>query len=173
MSKKAKMAVETRECETREQMEVLVGELAGDIIAQALVTDELNGELLVVRARYETRLTELGNEIEAKLPLAEAWLSKNTHLLGNGKSLEMIHGRIGYRTGTPKLKTIKGWKWETVLTWLTNHGLGKYMRVTPEVNKEAIIADRETLQDDGLALMGVKIVQDEVFYLEPRQEPRH
>ena len=155
--------------ETREEMERLCGEIAELVIGKQALTDELNGRLLEERSRYEKRLTEIGDSIDEKMPVAQDWAERNRDTFGNKKSLELVHAVVGFRTGTPKLKTATGWTWDAVKAWLVNHSKG-YTRTEVSVDKEGIIADRETLGEDGLRKMGVKVVQDEAFFIEPKQE---
>ena len=94
----------------------------------------------------------------------------------------MAHGVIGFRTGTPKLKTLKGFTWASALQ-LTKEFLPGYVRLTEELAKDKMLADREamvTTDEDPLgagksmiemmAKCGIQVVQDETFYVEPKRE---
>ena len=90
----------------------------------------------------------------------------------------MAHCIIGFRTGTPKLKTLKGFTWASVLE-LAKEFLPGYVRTSEEVAKDRLLADRDAkLTIDGaevpmverMAKCGVQVVQDEAFYVEPKSE---
>lgn len=167
MSKRVKVIKQI--IETREEMERIIGEIAQLVIDQSAVKDELDGRLLEIRAQYETRLTELADAIDAKLPIAQDWAERNREAFGNKKSIEGVHAVFGFRTGTPKLKTLAGWTWDSVKAWLINHN-EPYTRTEVAINKEAIITDREILGENGLKKMGIRVVQDEIFFVDPKRE---
>ena len=78
---------------------------------------------------------------------------------------------LAYRTGTPALKPLRGWTWAKVLDKLRTHrGWKKFVRVSEEVDKEAILARRKSLSK-VLELVGVRVEQAETFYVEA-QTPR-
>lgn len=91
-------------------------------------------------------------------------------LFGKKKSLENSHGVLGFRTGTPKLKTRKGFTWGAVLE-LVKTIAPSFVRTSEEVAKDRLLADRES--EEVVALMpriGVEVVQDETFYIELKKE---
>lgn len=96
----------------------------------------------------------------------------------------MAHGVIGFRTGTPKLKTLKGFTWASALE-LVKTFLPSYLRQTEEIAKDRLLADRDLdkvgVTDNGLILneipmsqamakCGIQVVQDETFFVEPKNE---
>lgn len=82
----------------------------------------------------------------------------------------MAHGVIGFRTSTPKLKTLKGFTWASALQ-LVKEFLPGYVRQSEEIAKDKMLADRET-EDMApqMAKCGIQVVQDETFYVEPKKE---
>ena len=96
----------------------------------------------------------------------------------------MTHGVIGFRTGTPKLKTLKGFTWASALE-LVKRFLPGYIRQTEEIAKDKLLADRYDEVDfphsDGSGFVamplttamgecGIQVVQDETFFVEPKSE---
>ena len=91
-------------------------------------------------------------------------------LFSKKKSMETAHGVLGFRTGTPKLKTRKGFTWAAVLELLKEFNPA-YVRTSEEVAKDKLLADREN--EDMPELMqkvGIKVEQDETFFVEPKKE---
>jgi phage host-nuclease inhibitor protein Gam len=82
-----------------------------------------------------------------------------------------VHGAIGFRTGNPTLKPLKGVKWEHVVDMLKASQQARYLRSIEEVNKDAILTDREALGADRLKILGLRIEQTERFFAEARTEP--
>ena len=91
-------------------------------------------------------------------------------LFSKKKSLESAHGIIGFRTGNPKLKNRKGFTWAAV-TNLCKEFLPDYIRTTEELAKDKLLADRDVPEvAEQFAHIGVEVVQDESFYVEPKKE---
>lgn len=131
-------------------------------------------ELHEVRKRYEGAIDEQQQRLDQLVLSLEAWADKHPEEFPAGrKRIEFVHGWIGFRTGTPKV--VKGRRHRTLqavaeamraLPWAR-----KYVKqAAPAVNKEALIADRSKLTAGQLAELGLSIVQEETFYVEPKAE---
>ena len=97
-------------------------------------------------------------------------MENQAELFSKKKSLEMVHGTIGFRTGTPKLKTLKGFTWASALQ-LVKEFLPDFIRSTEEIAKDKLLADREDeTVAANLGRCGITVVQDESFYVEPKKE---
>jgi phage host-nuclease inhibitor protein Gam len=66
------------------------------------------------------------------------------------------------------LKPLRGQTWASILDLVKIRLGAKWLRIKEEVNREKIIADRKIITNDGLTALGLKIVQDESFYIEPK-----
>lgn len=158
---------------TRARAEELLGEVATLKLEEREQQNDMDRELTAVRERYEGPLTALGKQIEEKTALLESWASSNPdEFPKNRKSIEMLHGIVGYRTGTPKLKTLPKWTWDRVLERIKSLGesVAAFVRTKEEVNKEALISaiTEGRLLTDEAKQLGVQVVQDESFFVEPR-----
>lgn len=133
-------------------------------------------------ARMEAaRLAELDAAKTVAFDTLQSFATENqAELFSKKKSLDMAHGVIGFRTGTPKLKTLKGFTWASALQ-LVKEFLPGYVRTTEEVAKDKLLADRdmEVKVKDGedkvklsqeMTRCGIQVVQDETFYVEPKKE---
>ena len=128
-------------------------------------------EMTKIREKYQDELTKLGETKDNAFDIMQAYAMENREeLFSKRKSLETTHGTIGFRTGTPKLKTLKGFTWASVLTMLKEFLPGS-VRTVEEPAKDKLLADRE--DEEVAALLpkvGVAVVQDETFYVEPKKE---
>lgn len=154
---------------TREEMEQLVGEIAELKNGERTLHTSMDAELQTVKDGYLESLNGLSEKIAALMPRALAWAEAHPEDFGKLRSIDMLHGVIGWRTNTPSLKTLAGWTWDRVLEKLQFFYPGShYIRVKAEAAKQAIIADREILGGDGLKKIGVRVVQEDEFYVEPK-----
>jgi phage host-nuclease inhibitor protein Gam len=158
---------------TRDRAEHILGELAQLILLRNKATTAMDRKVTEIRADYETKLADLGTQIEEKTELLSMWAANNPDEFPKGqKSVEMVHGRLGFRTGTPKLKTRMRKTWDKVLDTLGAMGLQDLIRTKQETNKERIIADylQGALPLATMMEIGVEVVQEESFFVEPKLE---
>lgn len=166
---KHRIKLSTPALKTRAQMEECVGQLRDLVIERNRLQLDAEAAHKAVDDKFGPPLAAYGKQIEERYELIRAWAEANPSEFGGRKSLEVTHGQLGWRTGQPTLKTLTGWTWDRVLEKLKSlPGLSHYLRVKEEVNKQAILNDREGMGPDALRNLGVRVVQDEVFYVEPR-----
>lgn len=138
-----------------------------------------------IREKYADRLAVLTEEKDKAFDTLQAFATENqAELFAKKKSLDMAHGVIGFRTGTPKLKTLKGFTWTSALQ-LVKRFLPDYVRLTEDIAKDKLLADRDgnvamAVSDSpslveipvrkAMAECGMQVVQDETFYVEPKKE---
>ena len=137
----------------------------------AKITADIELQCAKIREKYASRLAELEGEKEKGFDTLQAYATENqAELFTKKKSLEMAHGTIGFRTGTPKLKTLKGFTWASALQ-LVNEFLPGYIRQTCEIAKDKLLADRDSNDMSAqMAKCGIRVCQDETFYVEPKKE---
>ena len=139
-----------------------------------------------IREKRQAELTQLTAERDQAFDTLQAFATENqAELFSKKKSLDMAHGTIGFRTGTPKLKTLKGFTWASALELVKTFLPSSYIRKTEEVAKDKLLADRDmeevnvtadgmVLQPmsmkDAMAKCGIQVVQEETFYVEPKKE---
>lgn len=135
------------------------------------ITAEIELQCAKIREKFANRLAELESEKEKAFDTLQAYATENqAELFTKKKSLEMAHGVIGFRTSTPKLKTLKGFTWASALQ-LVKEFLPGYVRQSEEIAKDKLLADRETEEMvPQMAKCGIQVVQDETFYVEPKKE---
>jgi len=159
---------------TRQQAESSLGILCDAQIERNQLTLEMDAELTAVRQRYEGRIDERQRHVEDITLALEAWAAGNPQEFPSGrKSIDFVHGEIGFRTGMPKFKKLRKFKTLQLmaeamrkLAWAR-----KYVKqAAPTVNKELVIADRDKLTAEQLNTLGAQILQEESFYVEPKAE---
>ena len=168
MAKRIKMA--GTPVNTRAEAEELIGRIAHLTIVRDAETVAMDERIEDARRFYLPRITSADTEIARLTAIAKTWAENNKAEFGEKKSLDMIHAVVGFRTGTPKLVTMAKWTWKRVKEALAERGMG-YIR-TPEtqVDKEKLLADRTKLKDE-LACVGLKVTQEESFFVEVKRQP--
>ena len=128
-------------------------------------------EMTKIREKYADQLADLNEVKERNFEIVQTYATENKEeLFQKRKSVESAHGIFGFRTGTPKLKTLKGFTWGAVLN-LCKEYLPDYVRATYEVAKDKLLADRDNEDvNQHFEKVGIMVSQDETFYLEPKKE---
>lgn len=143
---------------------------AADAKAQG-ITAKMDQEMTRIREKYADQLAELGDIKEKNFEVIQTYATENKdELFNKKKSMESAHGTFGFRTGTPKLKNLRGFTWAAV-TNLCKELLPGYIRVSEELAKDKLLADREVPEVvEMFPKIGVQVVQDETFFIEPKKE---
>ena len=151
------------------------------------INAEIELQCAKIREKYADKLAALGTEKDNAFDVLQSFATENqAELFTKKKSLDMAHGTIGFRTGTPKLKTLKGFTWPTALQAAKKYLPMTYTRQTEDIAKDKLLADRdlkevavydtptgdprEVPMREAMAACGIQVAQDETFYVEPKKE---
>lgn len=170
---------------TREAAEEAFGTYAKVDAQIEKINADIDLQCAKIREKHQLELGNLKEERDKAFDTLQAYATENqAELFTKKKSLDMAHGTIGFRTGTPKLKTIKGFTWASALT-LVKKFMPGYIRTSEEIAKDKLLADRELEGVDfiengimkkkesmskAMAECGIIVAQDETFYVEPKKE---
>ena len=154
-----------------DQMETAFAEFATADAKLQKINATMDVKFTEIRDRYSDEIARLTEQKDKAFDVLQAFALENKDdLFAKKKSMESVHGVIGFRTGTPKLKTLRGFTWGAV-TNLLKEFLPAYVRVTEEPAKDKLLADRD---DEEVSAMfprvGIAVAQDETFYVEPKKE---
>lgn len=150
---------------------------------RAKITAEIELKCAKIREQHQDKLSQLQTTQDEAFETLQTYATENqAELFNKKKSLDMVHGTIGFRTGNPKLKTIKGFTWASALQ-LVKEFLPGFIRSTEEIAKDRLLSERDTEVlkpgdplGPGVPLRevmvkcGISVVQDETFFVEPKKE---
>ena len=125
---------------------------------------KLADDVAGLKEAAESAATPLKEEAKALTEGLKLWAEANRDALTGGKvkTADLGTGKISWRLRPAKV-SLRG-KIEEVVERLKSLGLQRFVRVTEEVNKEAMLADR----DAARAVQGVTIASEgEDFVVEP------
>ena len=156
---------------TREQAEAAFAQYAKADAKIQKIQATMDLEQTKIREKYADVLAELTKDREQQFDMMQAFATENKDaLFSKRKSVESAHGIFGFRTGTPKLKTIRGITWAGALA-VIKLLLPSYIRTTEELAKDKLLADRENDgMDEYFKQAGIYVDQDETFFVEPKKE---
>lgn len=155
---------------TKEAAEEAFANFAKADAEQQKITSTMDVQITKIRQKYADELNELQEQKDEAFEKLQAYAENNREEFGKKKSLEFQHGILGFRTGTPKLKTLKGFTWASVLGLLKVH-LPGYVRTIEEPAKDRLLSDREEpTTAQKFKEVGIYVDQDETFFVEPKKE---
>lgn len=158
----------TATIETRQQFDATVDEICKLQLDREQLVTERDRLLAEVREEHDPRIEEIGSAISAKILLCEKYATVHREtLFGKLKSASSSLALFGFRTGNPKLVLLnRKWKWNDVLAALKGKERTDLIRRKEEADKDAL----KKLPDDELAGFGLRIDQDETFFIEPKRD---
>jgi phage host-nuclease inhibitor protein Gam len=151
------------------------------------INAEIELQCAKIREKYADKLAALGDDRDKAFDVLQSFATEHqAELFTKKKSLDMAHGTIGFRTGTPKLKTLKGFTWASALQLAKKFLPMTYIRLTEDIAKDRLLSDRDLEEvavydtptgdprmvkmPEAMAVCGIQVVQDETFYVEPKKE---
>ncbi|MDB6022913.1 MAG: Mu Gam family protein [Pedosphaera sp.] len=155
---------------SREEAEAALGRLAKATAEQKVFKNVLEQAFQAAREQFQPSIEAAQATIDAEKMALEMWASENAGEFGDKKSLDMLHGTIGFRLGQRQVKLRSGMTWEKVKERLGAFRKGIYLRMKPEVDKEAILRDEAAgeLATSDQSTMGVRVAQEEDFFANPK-----
>lgn len=155
---------------TRPQVEALIADLRQCAIREQLLNAERQDAIKKIDDKFAKPFADLNSLVKEKTAAVKRWAVEHPEAFGAARTICTIHGDFGFRTGMPAAEFLPGKKAPDILALLLARGLTDYIRTTQEVNRQALIADREKLGPENLQQLGVRIVQSETFFIAPKLE---
>jgi len=156
---------------TNLQLEVAAAQ--GEIQTKTALAERLLADGL---APVQKRIEELGCKIKARASRVLGYVIEHRdELMPNPrkKSFDLPTATVGFAIA-PKAKVVLLADEDSTDAALRIEGVKgfeKYIRIPlPELDKEAILADRDILTPAQLAFIGIRIEQPEKFYITPKSE---
>jgi phage host-nuclease inhibitor protein Gam len=137
---------------------------------ETVINRQIEEDVNEVLEKYEQELMLLAQDKQTAFDIAHAYCAANKQeLFAKRRRIGTTSGIAGYRLGTPRLQTLKGSNWKTVLKELKEK-LPEYIRIAEEPAKDMLLADRHKARVAPMLMqIGVQVVQEDLFYIEPRK----
>lgn len=147
---------------SQEQAEALladIGRLQRDV---SRIEADMNDKLSKIKYKFEVDAQPLNDQVDVKFQALHAWAEANRDKLlkGRAKTVRLASGEISWRTTPPRV-TVRGL--DRVIETLKRIGRTDLLRTKEEINKEAILADPQSV--DGIKKIGIS--QREEFVAKP------
>jgi len=159
---------------TREGLETVVADVVRLKLEFAQATAAMEREIADVQKRHQESLLNIGRQIETREAGVFVYCQRNrAALFIDKKSIDLLLATVGFETTPHRVEKVTNKDtWPKIGLRLEGLDWGAaYVRYPdPEVNKEKLIADRQLLTPEQLKEAGIKIEQDENFFIRPKSE---
>jgi phage host-nuclease inhibitor protein Gam len=142
----------------------LAGYVSNDNRA-CLLAAERDKEIEQMDSKYNPQFETLRREMEAQFAIVRAYCHQHrSELFTDAKCIEAYGASVGYREGKDKVVIQDGHKEKDIIAVMARRtAMSAYLRTTLTLDKIKIIKEKPK----GLEKLGVKVVQEEAFFLEP------
>jgi phage host-nuclease inhibitor protein Gam len=158
---------------SRHELDAVVENIVQLQLNRAEIERNQDQEIADIRQKYRAPLAEIERYLTLETSWVENWARANPSAFTGRQSLALTHAVIGFRISPHRVdRASRKWTWTDIALKLGELAWGRrYLRQPAlEVNKEALLADRAELAPAELKQAGLKIVQEERFYISPHRE---
>lgn len=150
---------------SREDIEAVVRHMCIASVRHDEALARMNAAIARAKENYEPDLAALAatwDQLERKV---EFWASAHPELFASRRSIEFVHGTIGFRLGQPALKPKSGLTWAKIIERLREIAPA-YIRTKHEADKDSLIK----LPKEELSGLGLVRAQAERFFVDAKKE---
>lgn len=129
----------------------------------------MNQKIQDIKDKYDKETEPQRSLIEDYKKRVESFCNANKGDFIKQRSNNMTHGVVGFRNNPPKVVQLsKKWTVKSSMEFIKKLFNGKYVRSKDEINKDQVLADYAAgiVDDSKLAAVGLRIDNDETFYIE-------
>jgi phage host-nuclease inhibitor protein Gam len=148
------------------QFETAMRHYADAAHREALINATIESGMNELVAEYQDELQLLAAARQKAFETVQAYCINNKEkLFAKTRSIATLHGKAGFRLGTPRLLNTSGSSWDDIVAALKVQ-LPDYVRTHHEPAKDMLLADRHK-ENVGKVLMklGMQVKQEELFYI--------
>ncbi len=137
----------------------------------SVVVAKMEQRIQKIRAANEQKIKQLTALSDEKFKVVELWALENKEAeFSSKKSQDWGLGKIGFRTGTPKVAYLKGMS-RKALGNVEEANLTTFLRTKKELDKDMILNSREDAElMEALKKCGIYVKQDETFFVDLKEE---
>jgi phage host-nuclease inhibitor protein Gam len=153
-----------------EDVEALVREMCIASVRHDEALARMNEEIERARQNHEPELTATQATWDNLFASVQIWAEAHPELFASRKSIAMVHGTVGFRTGQPSLRPVRGMTWEKVVDALRQIAPA-FVRRREEADRQALAA--AAAEDGGTELLGrigLRLHQEQRFFVDPNKD---
>ena len=149
--------------QSRDEVVSMVAELGGHQRDRQRLVADMDDQIVAIRKQYDTQLAPHSQAIEHLAEGIRTWCEANRDALTQGRKVKfanLMTGEVKWRNRPPSVSLKNA---ELVIQTLKAMKLDQFVRSKDEVNKEAILANPDSVKD----VKGITIKRGEDFVIVP------
>lgn len=155
-----------------ESLDAAAAEHARRVIALNQANAAMAADVAAIKEKHQDTISKLVDDVGNMEAAIREWLACHAEVLGDKKCRETEFSRFGFArnvrvdTASPEVT------FNDVVDRLLKLSWGdEFLRYkSPEVNKQAFLAAKESIAPSCLAAAGVRIVTEDSFFIRPKVE---
>lgn len=160
---------------TKEQAQDTLGEYTEATTELESISAEMDQRITEIRNEYSDKIAALTSKKDEKFKALQLYATQNKDNLfaDDKRSIDLVHGKIGFRWGNFKVVTLKSVTIKAAVQLMAKNKFLRENFLVPKVdlNKEAIIAVRDDKKKmDKIRAVGLDVDQEESFFVELNKE---
>lgn len=140
-------------CQSKSEVMEKITQIGNKQREIARLETEMNDKIAEITEQYTVKISTLQDEIVILTHSAQIWCEANrNNLLNKGlKTANLITGEVSWRYRPAKVSVKKE---DFVIEQLEQKGLMQFIRVKKNVNKDAVLTDRQAVKDiEGISIV--------------------
>ena len=159
------------EITSRAEFERVINDTVDKQIVKERLELRRDAKILAIRQEFDPDINDLADKMQVNVIRAEKYAETHREELlpSRRKSAETTFAFFGFRTGNPTLALLsRKWTWAMVMDALKRLYKNDYIVTKESVDKDAVKRD---MAGEALAEVGLRIKQDETFFIDPKRDP--
>jgi phage host-nuclease inhibitor protein Gam len=157
-----------------ESLEAAVAETVRKRIEHTQAVAACEGAVAALQKEYQPSITNIAGQIAGlETAVQDYCMAHREELFPAKKSRDTALAEFGFELTPHRVETgSKKIKWKDVLARLLRvpWGLAYVRQPEPQVDKQALLSDREKLTPEQTMSAGIQFCQDEQFFIRPKPE---
>jgi phage host-nuclease inhibitor protein Gam len=157
---------------TKEQYQDALAEYSANDKRLNSIAAEIEEEIQAIKEEFGSDINILQSKNQMLMSIIKGYCVTNRDSMfeEGKKSTLTIYGTVGFRKDPPSMQTKGKVKWEEIVPKLKEL-LPAYVRSVEEADKVKLLADRDKEDvNKHFPAIGIKVKQDEAFYIELIEE---
>lgn len=126
---------------------------------------KLDAAMLKIKEKWEPSIKDMEDAKKADFEILQKYAEQN-HDSWDGKSQDLMFATIGFRTGQRSVEVKDA---ANIVDRMKLAGLKRYLRIKEEVNKVAILGEKNEIMLSTFLECGIEIKQEDSFYVEVKE----
>jgi phage host-nuclease inhibitor protein Gam len=152
---------------SRTEAENILAEIRTLKLSEAKIQADREAAVAEIDKRVGPELDNIKQACTARVKVLQRWALDNRDIFDGKKTLDMQHGQLGWRISPPSVKTFTKLDDQEQLDLVELHLGTQFLRQQWEIDKSAILSNRQQITPEAMTAANLVIAQAETFFVSP------